>query len=125
MTRTRFSLAIACCLAWLLAAMPVLVQQPMAIPPLVSPVIDLTGTLSAADIERLRRQALALQHDSGGQLQSLMRSITAPESIEDDARRAFDTWTPGEAEGPRAVGDASCGRSDISDRLPDASGLSG
>jgi uncharacterized protein len=98
MTRARISLfllATACCLAWLLAAMPVLAQQPRSIPPLVSPVIDLTGTLSAADIERLRRQALALQQDSGGQMQIVMLSTTAPESIEDYAQRAFDTWALG------------------------------
>jgi uncharacterized protein len=64
MTRARmslFSLATACCLAWLLVAMPVFAQQSTAIPPLVSPVIDLTGTLSAADIERLQRHRAAIK----------------------------------------------------------------
>lgn len=64
----------------------------VAIPPLVSPVIDLTGTLSDADIGRLERQALALQKSSGGQLQIVILSTTAPESIEDYAQRTFNTW---------------------------------
>lgn len=87
-----FTLVAACCLAWLVAAVPVLAQQSAAIPPLVSPVIDLTGTLSGADIGRLERQALALQKNSGGQLQIVILSTTAPESIEDYAQRAFNAW---------------------------------
>jgi uncharacterized protein len=65
------------------------------VPPLTSPVIDTTGTLAAEEIARLERQALALQRSSGAQLQVLMLSSTAPQSIEDYAQRAFDAWKLG------------------------------
>lgn len=67
------------------------------VPPLTSPVIDTTGTLAAEEIARLERQALALQRSSGAQLQVLMLSSTAPQSIEDYAQRAFDAWKLGRA----------------------------
>ena len=38
------------------------------IPPRVSPVIDLTGAQSGADIGRLQRQALASRKNGGGRL---------------------------------------------------------
>lgn len=65
------------------------------VPPLTSPVIDTTGTLAAADIALLERQALALQRSSGSQLQILMLSSTGPQSIEDYAQRVFDEWRLG------------------------------
>ncbi|MFZ5638177.1 MAG: TPM domain-containing protein [Pseudomonadota bacterium] len=65
------------------------------VPPLTSPVVDTTGTLAAEEIARLERQALALQRSSGAQLQILMLSSTAPQSIEDYAQRAFDAWKLG------------------------------
>jgi hypothetical protein len=101
-----FSLATACCLSWLLVAIPVFVQQSMAIPPLMSPVIGLAGTLSAADSERLQRHGAAIE-----------TTMTAAAG-----RAAAVAAEAGEA---RAVGDASCDRSDIFDRLPDAQPLSG
>lgn len=73
--------------------MPVAAAVP--VPPLTSPVIDTTGTLAAADIVLLERQALALQRSSGSQLQILMLSSTGSQSIEDYAQRVFEEWRLG------------------------------
>ncbi|MES2669399.1 MAG: TPM domain-containing protein [Pseudomonadota bacterium] len=71
------------------------VQAQSPIPPLTSPVVDITGTLSAAEIALLERQALALQQRKGSQLQILMVSTTRPETIEDYSQRVFDIWKLG------------------------------
>ncbi len=71
------------------------VQAQSPIPPLTSPVVDTTATLSAAEIALLERQALALQQRKGSQLQILIVSTTRPETIEDYAQRVFDTWKLG------------------------------
>ena len=77
----------------LLMAASVRAQSP--IPPLTSPVVDTTGTLSAAEIALLERQALALQQRKGSQLQILIVATTRPETIEDYAQRVFDAWKLG------------------------------
>ncbi len=71
------------------------VQALAPIPPLTSPVVDITGTLSAAEIAGLEGQALALQQRKGSQLQILIVSTTRPETVEDYAQRVFDTWKLG------------------------------
>ncbi len=71
------------------------VSASVPVPPLTSPVIDTTGTLAAADIALLERQARALQRSSGSQLQILMLSSTGPQPIEDFAQRVFDEWRLG------------------------------
>lgn len=53
----QMSTVLAAAFALLMAAS---VQAQSPIPPLTSPVVDTTGTLSAADIALLERQALAL-----------------------------------------------------------------
>lgn len=65
------------------------------IPALDAPVVDTTGTLSAADVARLQAQALDLQRRKGSQLQILIVPTTAPESIEQYAQRVFDQWRLG------------------------------
>lgn len=65
------------------------------IPALDAPVVDTTGTLSAADVSRLQAQALDLQTRKGSQLQILIVPTTAPESIEQYAQRVFDQWKLG------------------------------
>ena len=65
------------------------------IPALDAPVVDTTGTLSAADVSRLQAQALDLQARKGSQLQILIVPTTAPESIEQYAQRVFDQWKLG------------------------------
>lgn len=65
------------------------------IPALDAPVVDSTGTLSAADVSRLQAQTLDLQRRKGSQLQILIVPTTAPESIEQYAQRVFDQWKLG------------------------------
>ncbi|TWI02719.1 uncharacterized protein IP90_01816 [Luteimonas cucumeris] len=97
MTRRLRSSAGSLWLALLLAggaSFAVLAQQ-AAIPPLDSPVVDTTGTLSAAQKQQLEQQALALQRRKGSQLQVLMVPSTQPESIEQYTVRAFEQWQLG------------------------------
>ena len=70
-------------------------QQLAAIPPLDSPVIDTTGTLTSPQQQALAQQALALQQRKGSQLQVLMVSSTQPETIEQYATRVFDQFKLG------------------------------
>ncbi len=70
-------------------------QQLAAIPPLDSPVIDTTGTLTQQQQQALVQQALALQQRKGSQLQVLMIPTTQPESIEQYATRVFDQFKLG------------------------------
>lgn len=65
------------------------------IPPLDSPVIDTTGTLSAGQKAQLEQQALALQQRKGSQLQVLMIPSTQPETIEQYTVRAFEQFKLG------------------------------
>lgn len=81
-------------LALLFAACAAYAQQ-AEIPALTSPVIDTTGTLSAADKQRLEQQAVALQQRKGSQLQVLMVPSTEPETIEQYTVRAFRHWKLG------------------------------
>ena len=81
-------------LALLFACVPAWAQQ-AAIPALDSPVVDTTGTLDAAQVAQLEQQARALQQRKGSQLQVLVVSSTAPETIEAYAVRAFEQWKLG------------------------------
>ncbi|WP_259168263.1 TPM domain-containing protein [Xanthomonas sp. 4461] len=82
-------------MALLLLPASVLAQDLAAIPPLRSPVVDVTGTLDAAQIQQLEQQALALQQRKGAQLQILIVPTTQPEAIEQYAQRVFDQWKIG------------------------------
>ncbi len=66
-----------------------------AIPALDSPVVDTTGTLDAATVQRLDAQARALRQRKGSQLQVLVVPSTQPESIGQYAVRVFEAWKPG------------------------------
>lgn len=81
--------AIALCLPFAAGA------QQAAIPPFDTPVVDTTGTLDAATRRQLERQALDLQQRKGAQLQVLVVPSTAPESIEQYAVRAFESFRLG------------------------------
>ena len=87
----------AAALLWLSLCLPSLAgaQQLAAIPALDSPVVDTTGTLSAASKQQLEQQALALQQRKGSQLQVLMVASTQPEDIEQYTQRVFDAWKLG------------------------------
>jgi len=87
----RALLALLLCLACATAA----AQQDAAIPPLDSPVVDTTGTLTAAQKQQLVQQALALQQRKGAQLRVLMVSSTQPETIEQYTVRAFEQYKLG------------------------------
>ncbi|WP_115527139.1 MULTISPECIES: TPM domain-containing protein [Xanthomonas] len=82
-------------MALLLLPASVLAQDPAAIPPLRSPVVDVTGTLDAAQLQQLEQQALALQQRKGAQLQILIVPTTQPETIEQYTQRVFDQWKIG------------------------------
>jgi uncharacterized protein len=81
--------------ALLLAAAMAWAQALAPIPPLDSPVVDTTGTLTAAQQQALVQQALALQQRKGSQLQILMVPTTQPEAIEQYTTRAFDQYKLG------------------------------
>jgi uncharacterized protein len=87
----RVLLALLLCLA----LVPAMAQQLAAIPPLDSPVVDTTGTLTAAQKQPLVQQALALQQRKGSQVQVLMVPTTQPETIEQYAVRAFEQYRLG------------------------------
>ena len=84
-------------LALLLPCLPfaAAAQQQAAIPAFDSPVVDTTGTLDAASKQQLEQQALALQQRKGSQLQVLVIPSTAPETIEQYAVRAFESFKLG------------------------------
>ena len=84
-------------LALLLATAPVAAQPApqVPVPPLDAPVVDTTGTLDAATVQRLDAQARALQQRKGSQLQVLIVPTTQPDSIEQYAVRVFEAWKLG------------------------------
>ncbi len=83
-------------LALLLAcAAPSVARAQATIPPMISPVVDTTGTLTAEQKAQLEQQALALQQRKGSQLQVLMVPSTQPETIEQYAVRAFEQYRIG------------------------------
>ena len=84
-------------LALLLPCLPfaAAAQQQAAIPAFDSPVVDTTGTLDAASKQQLEQQALALQQRKGSQLQVLVIPSTRPETIEQYAVRAFESFKLG------------------------------
>lgn len=85
--------ALALCLG--LASLSGLAQDLAAVPPLDSPVVDTTGTLSAEDTSALAQQALDLQQRKGSQLQILIIPTVQPEDISSYANRAFKQWRVG------------------------------
>jgi uncharacterized protein len=80
---------------WLLAAIAFGVRAEVAVPPLKSPVTDLTGTLSAADVTALQQKLLAFEQRKGSQIFVLIVPTTQPEAIEQYAIRVADAWKPG------------------------------
>jgi uncharacterized protein len=86
----RALLALLLCLACATAT-----AQDAPVPPLDSPVVDTTGTLTAAQKQQLVQQALALQQRKGAQLQVLMVPTTEPETIEQYTVRAFEQYRLG------------------------------
>jgi len=67
----------------------------VAVPPLSQPVMDLTGSLSAAERAGLNQQLQALSEQSGSQVAVLIVPTTEPESIEQYSIRVVDLWKLG------------------------------
>jgi uncharacterized protein len=87
-TRVLLTLVLLCMPAWAGA-------QQAAIPRFDSPVVDTTGTLDAATRQQIEQQSRALQQRKGSQLQVLVIPTTAPETIEEYAVRAFESFKLG------------------------------
>ncbi|MBA2077811.1 TPM domain-containing protein [Rhodanobacter sp. PCA2] len=70
--------------AWLLVALllPSLLHADAAVPKLARHVTDLTGTLSAQQVDQLDAQLVALEKAKGAQLVVLMVGSTAPQDLE-------------------------------------------
>jgi uncharacterized protein len=67
----------------------------VAVPPLSGRVVDQTGTLSASDIASLTQKLKDLETRKGSQVAVLIVPTTAPETIEQFAIRAAETWKIG------------------------------
>jgi uncharacterized protein len=69
----------------------------VAVPPLKARVTDLTGTLSAPQIQSLEGRLAAFERGKGSQIAVLMLPTTAPETIEEYSIRVADAWKIGRA----------------------------
>lgn len=67
----------------------------IAIPPLKSPVTDLTATLSNAEIFRLEQQLADFEAKKGSQIAILIIPTTQPETIEQYSIRVAEAWKLG------------------------------
>jgi uncharacterized protein len=70
----------------------------VAVPPLKARVTDLTGTLSAPQIQDLESRLSAFERGKGGQIAVLMLPSTQPETIEEYSIRVADAWKIGRAQ---------------------------
>lgn len=88
------------CLVQLAAALPAAVAASSAlqeIPPLTSPVIDLTGTLDANQQAQLSQKLQSLHYKYGAQMQVLIIATSAPEDVFAYSLRAVEKWKLGTA----------------------------
>ena len=81
--------------AALLAGAPARTQSLVAVPPLVSPVTDLTGTLTPDQVAALEAKLRAFEEAKGSQVAVLVLRTTAPEAIEQYAIRVAEAWKLG------------------------------
>ena len=108
----RLALGI-CTALWLgLAMLPASVQaqslQP--VPPLAARVTDLTGTLDAAQRQRLEAALAAIEQKKGSQVAILMVPTTQPEPVEQFALRVAEQWKLGRGKpspGGKAIDDGA------------------
>jgi uncharacterized protein len=77
------------------------VQGVQVVPPLTSHVMDLTGTLDAAQRQALEAKLTAFEQARGAQVVMLMVPTTQPEDIAAYAQRVGDSWKIGR----KAIGD--------------------
>jgi uncharacterized protein len=69
----------------------------VAVPPLRSPVTDLTGTLTREQVASLEQMLHSFEARKGSQIAVLMVPSTAPETIEQYALRVAEQWKIGRA----------------------------
>jgi len=69
----------------------------VAVPPLKARVTDLTGTLSAQQLQDLESRLAAFERAKGSQIAVLMLPSTQPETIEEYSIRVADAWKIGRA----------------------------
>jgi len=67
----------------------------IAVPPLTGRVVDLTGTLTAAQVQALQQTLQSLETRKGSQIAVLIVSTTQPETIEQFGIRVADHWKLG------------------------------
>lgn len=82
------------CASILLLALPLAAAQ-VAVPPLKSPVTDLTGTLTRDEAAALERKLRAFEERKGSQFAVLILPTTAPESVEEYSIRVAEQWQVG------------------------------
>ncbi len=80
---------------------PVRAQQPLPVPALAARVMDVTGTLSAAQRDALEAKLASFEAQAGPQIVVLMVATTQPEDIAAFTQRVGETWKIGR----RDVGD--------------------
>src|SRR5437899_164969 len=69
----------------------------VAVPPLKGHVTDLTGTLTAPQIQTLEARLRDFERSKGSQVAVLMLPTTEPETIEEYSIRVADAWKIGRA----------------------------
>jgi len=69
----------------------------VAVPPLKARVTDLTGTLSASQIQNLESRLRDFERGKGSQIAVLMLPSTEPETIEEYSIRVAEAWKVGRA----------------------------
>jgi len=81
---------------FLWAALPWAAAE-VAVPPLKARVTDLTGTLSASQVQTLEERLRDFERGKGSQIAVLMLPSTAPETIEQYSIRVANSWKIGRA----------------------------
>ncbi|SCY63887.1 uncharacterized protein SAMN05216420_11130 [Nitrosospira sp. Nl5] len=67
----------------------------VAVPPLKSPITDLTGTLSQGEIAQLEQKLAAFEAKKGSQIAVLLVPTTQPETVEQYSIRVAEAWKLG------------------------------
>jgi uncharacterized protein len=93
--RLRATAACLAAIALLAVTVPGSAQQLVSVPPLASPVTDLTGTLTPDQVAALDAKLRAFEQAKGSQVAVLIVATTAPESIEQYALRVAEAWKLG------------------------------
>ncbi|MEZ5664311.1 MAG: TPM domain-containing protein [Burkholderiaceae bacterium] len=75
----------------------VLAQSPQPVPALQARIMDQTGTLDAAELNRIEERLAGFERKRGTQVVVLMLASTSPEDIADFTQRLGDDWKIGRA----------------------------